>query len=374
MQPDHNQKKIRVLHLVLSLGVGGAEKLAYDMIQKLDKNEYTAVVCCIQCPGPLGDMLKEEGVSVYFRARVPGIDIELIRWLREILVKEKIDVIHAHQYTPFLFSCLAKLFLGKIKLIYTEHGRHYPEVRKIKRRLFNPVLSLLCDHIVSICESTRQAMIEYDNFPAKKISVILNGVKEISIRDDLDLPAKRASLGLDADSKIVGMAARLEDIKNIPMAIRAFKRVIEKRPHARLVIAGTGSKDGDLKSLASSLGLEKEVVFLGLRMDLPEIYRLFDVFLLSSFTEGLSVTLIEAMANAIPTVVTDVGGNPEVVVEGETGFLVPLNDDEAMAEKILAILDHPEEAGRMGANGVKRIGEKFTFDEMMDRYLRLYEN
>jgi glycosyltransferase involved in cell wall biosynthesis len=184
----------------------------------------------------------------------------------------------------------------------------------------------------------------------------------------------RASLGIGEFSPIAGTAARLEEIKNIPMMLRALQQLLTGFPDIQLIIAGEGSKLNELKHYAVELGLSGNVLFLGQRNDLNRIYPLFDVFLLSSFTEGVSVSLLEAMSHSIPTVATDVGGNPEVVVDGKTGFLVPSNDDTAMAEKIAMLLNDRELARTLGENSRQRVQQQFSFDGMMDEYMRLYQS
>jgi glycosyltransferase involved in cell wall biosynthesis len=157
------------------------------------------------------------------------------------------------------------------------------------------------------------------------------------------------------------------------MMLRAFKQVLVEKPDTCLMIAGDGSQTEKLKTLAGELGIQDSVKFIGLRYDMPEIYRLMDVFLLTSFTEGISVTLIEAMASGVPGVVTDVGGNPEVVVDGVSGYLVPLDADALLAELVVGLLSDPVLAGRISSNARKRAVEQFSFDTMMSAYRTLYE-
>ncbi|OGT98274.1 MAG: hypothetical protein A2079_02585 [Geobacteraceae bacterium GWC2_48_7] len=135
-----------------------------------------------------------------------------------------------------------------------------------------------------------------------------------------------------------------------------------------------GSKETELKALTAGLGIEHQVKFIGQRDDLQEIYPLMDVFLLSSYTEGISITLLEAMVCGLPCVVTDVGGNSEVVLDGVTGFLVPSDAHESMADKVLSLLADPELVAVMGNNGSERVASCFSFSRMMDEYLELYES
>lgn len=359
------------MHVLLTMGVGGAEKLVYDMIRHLDPAEVCSSVSCLQDMGPLGDKLREQGVPVFLHERRHGIDWSMIGWLRQLITTEQIDVIHAHQYTPMFYATLAAAGRG-VRVVYTEHGRLYPEKWNWKRYLFNPLLALGIDHIVSIAESTKRAMVRYDNFPSSKIRVIHNGVDFDECRTTVDMAAKRRSLGLDDGCRIIGTAARLEEIKNIPMMLRVFKRVLAAQPDAVLLIAGRGTREEELKTLAADMGIAGQVRFLGVRFDMVEIYPLFEVFLLTSFTEGISITLLEAMANGVPAVATDVGGNPEVVEDGETGYLVPTGEVALMAGRVLELLDDPESAHSMGRRGQVRITEHFSFSRMMEDCGKLY--
>lgn len=372
---DIASRPLRIMHVLLSMGVGGAEKLVYDMICHLDPAEYCSSVCCLQEMGPLGDKLLERGVAVFFIERKHGIDWSMIGQLRRLIVSQKIDVLHAHQYTPMFYTVLAAAGLREVRIVYTEHGRLYPEQWSWKRYLFNPLLGLGLDHIVSIAESTKRAMVRYDNFSAKKIKVIHNGVAFDSLRLDVDIAAKRRSLGLNEADRIIGTAARLEGIKNLPMMLRAFKQVLATEPDALLLIAGRGSQEDSLKALAVELGITERVKFLGLRFDLPEIYPLFEVFLLTSFTEGISITLLEAMSNSVPVVVTDVGGNPEVVQQGEAGFLVLSGDENIMAARVVELLVNSEgNRELMGQRGHERVTKYFSFCHMLEQYTDIYKD
>jgi len=369
---QNSNNPVRVLFVVFSLGVGGAEKLVYDMIDALYPAEISPVVCCLDMIGPLGEKLIARGIPVYHLHRKTGIDWRLIQRLHHIIVDESIDVVHAHQYTPYFYAVISSFFARKVKLVFTEHGRLYPDRRRMKRYLFNPLLAGVTDHIVSISENTKKAMARYDHFPADRIEVISNGVHFENSVADIDPSMKRRSLGLDDTSFILGTAARLDGIKNIPMLIHVFKRVLSRIPETYLLIAGKGPKEKSLKELSEDLGIGDRVIFLGLRYDLHEIYPLFNVFVLTSFTEGISITLLESMSAGIPSVVTDVGGNSEVVV-AETGYLVPLGEEELMADRILALLQSPEKRNNMGIQARKRVQNHFSFQRMLASYLHLYQ-
>jgi glycosyltransferase involved in cell wall biosynthesis len=353
--------------------VGGAERLVYDMVRYPAFANSKPIVCCLDGAGELGIALQNQGYTVHCKHRKSGLDWSIITWLRDIITQEHVDVIHAHQYTPLFYAAPAALLAGRKKLVYTEHGRFYPERKSWKRSLFNPFLALGVDHLVSISVATAQAMATYDNLPLQRIKVIHNGIDCSGMNPVFDKAAKRQVLGIPDASRIIGTAARLNSIKNIPMMLRAHKLVLEQIPDTYLVIAGQGEEEQKLKELAVELGTADKVTFIGLRFDLPEIYQLFDVFLLTSFSEGISVTLLEAMASGVSAVVTDVGGNREVVVEGVTGYMVPVDDDRLFAERASCLLMEPEKNMNMAEAARKLVNQEFSVQGMMQAYQELYD-
>lgn len=368
-------KQPRVMFVLPSLiSSGGAEQLVYRMIQNMISRKLSPIVCCLDSLGDLGFKLQEDGVKVYCRQQTRSFDLKLTAWMRGIIKDENIQIVHAHMYAAFEYSVLATLMSRKVKVVYTVHGRLYPEKRMWKRRLIYPLLSLGVDQFVSISEKTKFAMAYYDFHPEKKIRVIHNGIEIKDQGSREDIQRARIALGVEGNTRILGTAARLEDIKNIPMMIRALKRVMEDYPDTYLLIAGVGSKLDELKAYAVSQAISENVLFIGLRSDLHVIYPLFEVFLLSSYTEGVSVSLLEAMTFGVPAVVTDVGGNSEVVIEGETGHLVPSENDVLMAEKILQLFNNTELSRKLGKKGKERALTEFSFDGMMDEYMSLYHS
>lgn len=362
----------KILHVVISMVVGGAERLVYDMVRYPAFADNPPVVCCMDSLGELGEKLQEQGYRVYCKGRKPGFDWSVIGWLCSIIREEFVDVVHAHQYSPLVYAAPAAFFSGRKKVVYTEHGRFYPERKSWKRVLVNPILALAVQRLVSISKATAEAMVSYDNFPRHRIQVIHNGIDISRMNPSFDIKAKRLELGLSENCRIIGTAARLNSIKNIPMMLRSFKLVLQKIPDCYLVIAGQGEDEENLKSMVQELGIADKVKFIGLRFDLPEIYQLLEVFLLTSFSEGISVTLLEAMASGVPAVVTDVGGNREVVVDGETGFLVSVDDDGLLSTRICGILQNDKMAWAMREVGFARVSEGFSVTGMIAAYQMLY--
>ncbi len=374
MREDISDKPLRILHVVLSMAVGGAEKLVFDMARYPNFAANRPVVACLDMVGELGEKLKADGYTVYLKNRQSGLDRSVIPWLRDIIRRENITVVHAHQYTPLFYAVPAALLSGRVKVVYTEHGRFYPDRKSWKRAIFNPFMAYGVDHLVSISFATAEAMSVYDHFPRRRIKVIHNGINLEKMNPSMDIAAKRRELGIGESCHILGTAARLEEIKNMPMMLRVFKILAGEAPDTVLLIAGQGSQTEKLKTQAKTLGISEKVKFIGLRFDLEEVYPLMDIFLLTSFTEGISVTLLEAMASGVPAVVTDVGGNKEVVVAGETGYLLPLYNEKAMADQILNLIRNPEKIKTFGLSCQKRVRDHFSFSGMIKAYEACYRN
>jgi glycosyltransferase involved in cell wall biosynthesis len=208
-----------------------------------------------------------------------------------------------------------------------------------------------------------------------RIVVIYNGVSSPGRSDKLDREASRLKLGIDLGTKVVLSVGRMDPIKDFSTLIRAFKSVQQVNPDSLLLIAGDGDERylEDLRRDAGRLGITDKVVFLGTRRDIPELIAACDVFALTSISEATSMTILEAMAAERPVVATRTGGNPELVVDGKTGYLLPVGDYEAVSEALVRMLNSPEQASKLGEAGRARFEAMFTFHAMMGAYEDLYK-
>ena len=365
-----NRSRIHVLHVAHSLNVGGAEKLVHDLALRTDRDRFAVSVACLDAAGPLAESLSAAGIPVEVLERRSGLDVGLVRRLRQVIRRHAVDVVHAHQYTPFFYGVMAARWAGAA-CVFTEHGRHHPDVRKPKRVAANQVLARMARATVAVSEFTRQALIQNDGFPADRVQVLYNGV-DTQARATTDRSAARDALGLLPQTPVLGVCARLSAEKNLPMLVAAFAEVRRAHPEARLLIAGDGPARPDVEEAIRAHGLGASARLLGFVEDVPALVSAFDVFGLSSVTEGTSVTLLEAMLAGRPTVVTRVGGNPEVVVDGVTGWLVPSDDAASFAERVSALFKDRAQSEAFGAAGRRRVQENFTFQGMVHGYESLY--
>lgn len=363
--------RIGVLHVVHSLNVGGAEKLVFDLARRTDSSRFAVSVACLDAAGSLAPALAAQGIPVTVLERKPGIDRRLPLRIARLARRLGAHVLHTHQYTPYFYGVLGGRLAG-CRVLFTEHGRHFPDVRKPRRALANALLVRGTQAVVAVSGFTRQALISNDGFPGDRVQVLYNGV-EVEGREPLPAPSDvRASLGVPSDVPLLGLCARLSPEKNIPLLLEALSRVRQVLPETRLFIAGDGPARPEIEAACTRLGLGDAVQLLGFRNDVPALLSAADVFTLPSLTEGTSVTLLEAMLAGKPSVATRVGGNPEILVDGVTGTLVDSGDVAAFSRAILEVLQSPALAATYGTAAAARVRERFTFEEMVRGYEALY--
>ena len=365
--------KKKIAHLTFDMRIGGAEQVIYNLIEHTDPLKYSVSILCINEPlGPFGLQLQKKGYAIKTFNRQPGFDISLIFDIRSYILSQKIDIVHCHQYTPYVYGVLAAAF-SKCKVIFTEHGRFFPDKKKIKRCLVNPVLNLFTDHVTAISSATCNALVEFENFPRSSVKKIYNGIDGSRFHISPD-PLLKSKLGITENTFVLATVARLDPIKNQEMMIKALAIVRKSIPDVCLVIVGDGPERQKLENFVKKMRLTDKVIFTGFREDTHFYYKIMDIFLLTSFSEGTAMTLLEAMASSVPCIATGVGGNPEIVEHNKTGFIVPNDDEEALAEKILCLYQDKELLKRFSTAGKMRFDSFFHVREMVKVYEALYEN
>lgn len=369
---------MRVMHLVLSLEIGGMERLVHDLVRSVDRTQYLSQVCCLDAIGTFGEALRADGHTVHVVERRPGRDWSLIPRLSTLFARERVHVVHAQQRTTQFYAVLAKCYmrlrrLGPIpRLAFTVHGVPFPYRLRLAEGLLNRALALGTDSLVTISEDTRAILGRYHWLPTSRVRVIYNGVSPCERWAASRLATMRSALMLPAGAEVVGIVARLDPVKNHPLLFRAFKAILPRFPLARLLVVGGGTERESLAALAAELGISGSVVFAGPRPDAKSLFQVCDVAVLPSLVEGMSVTLLEAMAAGVPVIATRVGGNPEVVQDGITGYLVPSGDVQAMTAALVRLLGDPALRVSMGHAAEVRVHERFSAESMVNAYRDLY--
>jgi glycosyltransferase involved in cell wall biosynthesis len=359
----------QVLH---AMNVGGAEVLAAALARQLAA-QFQFVFACLDDLGPLGEELRQEGFRVDVLGRKAGLDLACARRLARWAADCGAGLIHAHQYTPFFYARAPVWLGGRPPVLFTEHGRFYPDLPNRRRMLFNRLFLRPCDRVVAVGRSVKQALIDNEGIPAERIDVIYNGVPlECFARDARARHEVRQELGIAPPSPVAILVARLDPIKDHVTALAVAARVRQVRPDFRLLVVGDGPLRADLECRVQAMNLTGTVQLVGLRTDVPRLLAAADLFLLTSLSEGIPVTLIEAMGACLPVVATRVGGVPEVVADGQTGRLAPASDPDALAAAVLELLADGSLRQRLGAAGHARALSLFSQQAMHAAYARLY--
>jgi glycosyltransferase involved in cell wall biosynthesis len=364
---------IRVGFVLHVMQVAGAEVLVDETIRRLGPR-IDPVVFCLDTVGTLGERLLADKIPVIAYGRRPGLDWSVSRRMASDIRSRQVQIIHAHQYTPFFYSAVAARLSGtRPRVIFTEHGRHYPDVVSAQRRWINRiVLDRLADDVNAVCEFSATSLAERDGFRRDRIHVIPNGIDFPKYSRELDMASLRRRLDLDPARKYVICVARFHPVKDHRTLIEAFARVATQRSDVDLLLVGDGELRADLTKQCHDLGLDGRVRFLGIRNDVADLLRAADVFALTSVSEAASITLLEAMATGLPVVVTAVGGNPEIVREGVDGLLAPRGDAASIALALVRLLDDPALARRLSASAAARVNGTYRLDQTVDKYYQLY--
>lgn len=358
-----------ILFLSTSSGPGGAEQVISNLAASIDPEKYRGVLCIFRS-GWLQERSQSRGVPTYV---IPTQGMTDWRWacrFRDLLKDEHVDLIHSHEFDANVQGAAVASYLG-IPLVATVHGKHY-FWEKLRRRLAYRWVSRRAT-MVAVSEDLKRFIVEKVGIDSTRITVLYNGVDVPAAPDPFDIEAFRREMNLPEIDRVVGVVGNLYPVKGHQYLIDAIPKVLDQCPKTSFVFAGRGHLESDLKLQVNRLGLEKHVHFLGLRQDISRILALLDVFVLPSLSEGLSMAILEAMMAGKPVIATSVGGNPEIVVDRETGFLVPPKDSHALAESLMALLKDRGLAIKYGEKGKRRAERQFSLQAMVNAYQSLYD-
>lgn len=369
-------ERIGVCYLMPWLIVGGAENQVVQLLRFIDRHRFRPVACCIREPGVLMEEVRALGIMTYCLGMRPKYGLRTLVALtriREILRREKIDILQAMEFNARILGALAAKAAGVPVSLAAEHYTgewQEPGFKKVMKRVTVP----LVDRIICVAEAQKRYLVEQRGFPPEKIEVIYNGI-DLAKFDPRKEPALgKSDFSIPQESPVVGIIAALRPEKAHHVFLGAAKRVSAEFPDTRFMIVGDGERRGELERLARDLGIDGKTIFTGVRKDVPEILSLMDVVVLCSYpvVETFPVSLLEAMAMEVPVVATRVSGIPEMVEDGKNGYLVPVGDDVALARAVTRILADPATARRMGSLGRRTVEENFTIQKTVGRTQDLY--
>ena len=366
-------RPLRVGFVLHVMQVAGAEVLTREMCRRF-AGRVVPSIFCLDAVGQIGEEMRRDGVDVVCFGRRPGRDWGVARRMAAAIRERDLDVVHAHQYSPFFYAALAKYLCPRPpRLIHTEHGRPFPDhVGPLRRTVNRLALHRFADAITACCHFSARGLSRLDGFSGGRIEVIENGIEVDRYGPAADRPGLRKRLGLDPDRRYVIHVARHHPVKDQATLIRGFAAAAPDLPGVDLLMVGDGQLRGELERLAVALRVPARVKFLGIRKDIPDLMRAADVFALTSLSEAASLTLMEAMASGLPAVLTDVGGNSEIVRHEKEGLLFPRGDAAGCAAAFRRLFRDPGLAAALGAAGRRRALERYRLDRTVAEYYRLY--
>jgi len=356
---DSGGDRIRICHVSMTLLTGGLERLLVEFAKHHDSQRFDLRFVSLAELGPPADELRRLGFQVETVDLPKRGKLAALRSLRNRLRNDRVDIVHTHNTYAHFYGSMAASWAGVKTVINSQHGRGCGP-RKKDKLLFR-LANLKAARVVGVSEDAAALCRGEDPWAASKTKVIWNGID-----------TSRFVYRGPAPSPIAISVARLSPEKDFPTLLHAVAIVVRSVPDFKLLMIGNGAERAKLEALTKTLGIEANVEFLGERSDVPELLARAGFFVSSSKSEGISLTILEAMAVGLPVVTTRVGGNPEIVVEGQTGHLVPDQNPEALAAAMLQMLDHRDMWPAMGELGRRRVEQQFEIRTMIRQYEELY--
>ncbi len=369
MRNKHAERPL-VVHVIFELGTGGLENGLVNIINRMPA--YRHAIVCLTHSGIFAERITAD-VDIYELHKKPGHDLGVFWRLWRLLTRLRPAIVHTRNLAPLETQILG-LLMPRVKRVHGEHGRDMDDLDgsnpryRFLRRLLRPLIH----RYITVSEDLASYLRCIIRVPEAKIRQIYNGVdtckfSAVSKARVDDLPGN-----FQGDVKIIGTVGRLAAVKDQPTLVRAFAKICADYP-ARLLLVGDGPKRGELENTIAELAIGDKVYLAGDRTDVPALLSSMDVFVLPSLAEGISNTILEAMASGLPVIATDTGGNPELVRDGENGLLVPVGDDDALALALAKLLASDELARQMGERGRWRVLQEFDWSRTVARYQGVYD-
>jgi glycosyltransferase involved in cell wall biosynthesis len=362
-------QRTHIMQVTFGMVIGGLERVVMELCRHVDPSLYRLSICCIGERGPLADVMEAEGVEVIVcqnqsRAAKYMRGLELAKLFRD----HRVDLIHSH-HTPALIDSTIGARLTRRPLVHTDHGKLYPT--SWRWRMLEQTASRFAARVVAVSECSRRDLVERQGIASGKVDVIYNGL-DLKPPRSAPLDSLRRELGASPSDFIIGTAARLEEQKGLELLLDAARQALQVEPRLRIVIVGGGTREAALREYAQSLGIESRVLITGYRIDAVTLMSAFDCFVQTSHWEAMPMALLEAMALQKPVIATAVGGVPEVVKDGQTGFLLQGREPAVLADLIVGMVRDETAARAMGEAGRQRYRDQFTSERMIARYEDLY--
>ena len=349
-----------------------------SVLHAIDRSLYDVTVCCIKQKGVLG----KEAERLGFKVDVLGVSdnwYNLFTTVRlyAFIKKNHFDIAQSSLFKANYHSRIAARLAGVPMIFAEEHGEHYEfkarRLRSFHFILADRILSHITNKVICPSENMKESLIQTEGIAEDKVSAIINAVEEATLRPSRSKEAMREELGIKEGMSVIGTIGTLSYAKAHEVLLQAFNEIIKANSSIVLLIVGDGPRKKELKQMACSLGIEKKVIFAGERLDVADLLQIMDVFVLSSRSEGLPITLLEAMYMGIPSVAPKIGGIAEVIEDDSTGLLFSYPNYRELASRITHLLIHFEQAKAISQAARKKIQDKFLYSRYVQELMCLYQ-
>jgi sugar transferase (PEP-CTERM/EpsH1 system associated) len=368
-----------IVHVVQQLAIGGMENGLVNLINEMPSGKFRHAIVCMTRATDFRDRLRVPDVPVIALGKRPGHDPRAYMRLWRELRNLRPALVHTRNFGT-LDTQIAALLAGVHVRVHGEHGWDMFDLhgRSARHRRYRQLIMPLVDACIAVSRDIARWLIDSVRVPPRRVRQIYNGVDTVRFS-----PAEEGTVRPDLPWResesltVIGTVGRLEAVKDVGTLLRAFIELCGRNPAAtaglRLLIVGDGSQRGELEKQARLSACGDRIAFLGAREDVPALLRQMDVFVLPSLNEGISNTLLEAMACGLPVIATRVGGNVELIADQETGILVAPGDPDDIGRALATLADDGERRRRVGAAARRRAEREFSLQRMVAEYTALYE-
>lgn len=363
--------RVRVVQITHDLGIGGLPGVVTTLCKSLDRERFEVSVLCLNELGPLAEDLTDAGIPVRLLSTARRPDYWAALRAAAFFRRHRPAIVHTHNTQPLLDAGAGTILARTPALVHTEHGRMFPDKRRYM--MAERCLSRFAHRVVCVSRFTAGQLVRYERIPEDRIAIVYNGIGSGDASGP-DVAAGKVALGVPAEAPVLGVVARLNPEKGVRYALEAMPRVLRAVDDVHLLIVGYGPLEEELKALANGLEVADHVHFLGPRRDVAVLFRLFDIYVLPSVSEGLPLVILEAMAAGKPMVASRVGGVPEAVEDGRTGILVEPERPDRLADALIGLLSDRERRERFGAAARESFGTRFTAKVMAEQYEAIYDS
>jgi len=362
----------KILYINFSMAMGGIESMIFDFSLHYRKLGHHVEVLTFKPDGVFIEKLQNHKVKVTVIEKKEGLDFSLFMKIARFLKSNRFDVLHTNNYATWLYVSLANYFLGpKVKLIHTEHS--IVDANTSRRLKIEKLLSIFTHKIVPVSDSVYDALFKTAKIKKDKLSLIYNGVNTDKFYPDCNIKQElRAEYNIDNNCKIFGAIGRLVPVKDHHTLILAFRDYLKSFPNDKLFIIGNGVLFDELTKKILELNIANNVLLLGQKDNIYELLNLFDIYVMSSLSEGFSIGLMEAMSMELPVIVTNVGGNKEIVLNNVNGRYISAGDAANMTLVFNDVRKNIENTTSYGKMARKSILGTYSAARMFKEYSKLY--